>query len=181
VVRCIMFEYVSRPQSLPKYAGAFLSLKKVKIRPGRPRGRQELEAVMSKHRIEWEIVEEDEPWGQQQRVVTPPFVFGAAPVVAAPVVSTPTVTTPMFAPPMVPVATTPTVTTPPITTPSATTSDQPPPATGHQPQAAAQEDVCQCRDLNRSLQPPLQRLPSRHCSCSSTRTVDVSIEENLKH
>jgi hypothetical protein len=81
VVRCIMFEYVSRPQSL----------KKVKIKPGRPKGRQKLEVVMSKNGIGWEIVEE-EPWGRQLgRVVAPPFIF-----ISAPVASTPTVTTPMF-------------------------------------------------------------------------------------
>ncbi|KAG9204180.1 hypothetical protein G6514_001819 [Epicoccum nigrum] len=85
VVRCIMFEYVSRPQSLPKYASAFLSLKKVKTKPGRPKGRQKLEAVMSKNGIGWEIVEEEEPWGRQLgRVVAPPLIFMSAPVVAAP-------------------------------------------------------------------------------------------------
>ena len=176
MVRCIMFEYVSRPQSL----------KKVKIKPGRPKGRQKLEVVMSKNGIGWEIVEE-EPWGRQLgRVVAPPFIFISAPVVAAPVASTPTVTTPMFffTTPMVstvatPAFTIPSVTTPPITTPPITTSNQLPPTTEHHSQATAQEDVCMCRDVNRYLLPPLQRPSSRNCSCSSTRTVEVIIEESI--
>ena len=196
MVRCVMFEYVSRPQSLPKYAGEFLSLKKVKIKPGRPRGRQKLEAVMSKYRIRWKIVEEEEPWGrQQQRFVMPP-VFAAPPrfiappifvappgfiplIVGTPMITMPAVTTPMSTTSVAPMAPTPTMTTPPVTTPPLTTSEQLPPTTKHQPQATAQEDICQCRDVNRYLQPPLQRLPSRHCSCNSTRIIDVDIEENL--
>lgn len=120
-VRCVMFEYVSRPQSLSKYAGAFLSLRKVKIKPGRPMGRYSLEAVMRKHRIGWKIVEEEEPWGlqPQQRVVPPPFVFVSRPVVAARVVRKPMFTTTFMVPmvPMVPMVTTPSIATPPATTP----------------------------------------------------------------
>ena len=180
MVLCIMFEYISRPQSLPRYGGAFPSLKKVKIKPGRPRGRQKLQAVMSKYQVKWEIVEEDEPWGRQrQRVVAPPFVFMSAPVTRTPVVITPTGTAFMMPAVTTPTITTSPATTPPVTIPPATTSDQPSPITGHQTQATAQEDACQCRDVNRYLQPPFQRLPSRHCSCNSTRIVDVSIEESI--
>ena len=183
VVRCVMFEYVSRPQSLAKYAGAFLSLRKVNIKPGRPMGRQKLEDVMSKNRIEWKIVEEGEPWGlqPQQRVVPPPFVFVSRPVVATRVVSTPMVTT-TFMVPMVsmgPMVTTPSVTTPPATTPPDTTPNQLPPTTRQHSQVAAHKDACPCRDVNRDLQPLLHRILSRHCSCSSTRIVDVSIEESI--
>jgi hypothetical protein len=168
VVRCIMFEYISRPQGLPKYVGAFLALKKVKIKPGRPRGRQELEAVMSKSGIKWEIVEEEEPWGQQQRVVPLPFVFVSRPAVAALVVSTSMCTTLMV--PMVPMVTTPPITTPPAITPPVPTPNQLPPTMAH---------VCSCRSVNRDLQPLLHRLISRRCSCKSTRIADASIEENI--
>ena len=173
VVRCVMFEYVSRSQSLAKYAGAFLSLRKVKIKPGRPMGRQKLEDVMSKNRIEWKIVEEEEPWGlqPQQHVVPPPFVFVSRPGIATRVVSTPMFTT-TFMVPMVP-------TGPMVTTPSVTTPDQLPPTTGQHSQVAAHEDACPCRDVNRDLQPLLHRILSRHCSCSFTRIVDVSIEESI--
>jgi hypothetical protein len=151
VVRCIMFEYISRPQSLSKYTGAFPALKKVKVKPGRPRGRQELEAVMDKNGIKWKVVEEEEPWGQQQRVAQLPFVFVSRPAVAAPRV-----------------VITPTGTKRPAITPPVPTPNQLSPTMAH---------VCSCRSVNRDLQPLLHRPISRRCNCNSTEeNIDTLAE-----